>query len=105
MKTSRIITLALFVAASTAHSQQATLRFDIVTVKPSDPTKEHEAMYWRQPDGLKWDGVTLSGMIANAYGVSGIVRGQIEGGPVGWARGHSTSTPRSMPRPPRVGSR
>ena len=83
MKTSRIITLALFVAASTAHSQQATLRFDIVTVKPSDPTKEHEAMYWRQPDGLKWDGVTLSGMIANAYGVSRIVSGQIEGGP-GW---------------------
>jgi uncharacterized protein (TIGR03435 family) len=61
----------------------ATLRFDVVTVKLSDPTKEHEAMYWRQPDGLKWDGVTLSGMIANAYGVSRIVRGQIEGGP-GW---------------------
>jgi uncharacterized protein (TIGR03435 family) len=83
MKMSRIITLALFVAGSAALAQQATLRFDIVTVKLSDPTKEQEAMYWRQPDGLKWDGVTLSGMIANAYGVSRIVRGQIEGGP-GW---------------------
>jgi uncharacterized protein (TIGR03435 family) len=64
-----------------AHAQQAALSFVIVTVKLSDPAKEHEAMYWRQPDGLKWDGVTLSGMIANAYGVSRIVRGQIEGGP------------------------
>ncbi len=64
-----------------AHAPQAALRFDVVTVKLSDPAKEHEAMYWRQPDGLKWDGVTLSGMIANAYGVSRIVRGQIEGGP------------------------
>jgi len=83
MKTSRILLLALFVAASSAHAQQATLRFDVVTVKPSDPTKGHEAMYLRQPDGSKWDRVTLSGMIANAYGVSRIVRGQIEGGP-GW---------------------
>jgi uncharacterized protein (TIGR03435 family) len=83
MKTSRIITLALFVAASAAHAQQATLSFDIVTVKLSDPAKEHLALYWRQPNGLKWDGVTLSGMIANAYGVSRIVKGQIEGGP-GW---------------------
>jgi len=67
--------------ASVPASSTATLRFDIVTVKLSDPTKEHEAMYWRQPDGLKWDGVTLSGMVANAYGVSRIVKGQIEGGP------------------------
>jgi len=59
----------------------ATLRFDIVTVKLSDPTKEHLALYWRQPDGLKWDGVTLRGMIANAYGVSSIIRYQIVGGP------------------------
>jgi uncharacterized protein (TIGR03435 family) len=81
MKTSRIITLVLCVAA--AHAQQAALRFDIVTVKLSDPTKEHEAMYWRLPDGLKWEGVTVSGMIANSYGVSRIVRGEIEGGP-GW---------------------
>jgi uncharacterized protein (TIGR03435 family) len=64
-----------------AYAQGATLRFDVVTVKLSDPAKEHDAMYWRQPDGLKWDGVTLSGMIANAYGVSRIVKGQIEGGP------------------------
>jgi uncharacterized protein (TIGR03435 family) len=65
------------------HAQQAALSFDVVTVKLSDPAREHEAMYWRQADGLKWDGVTLSGMIANAYGVSRIVKGQIEGGP-GW---------------------
>lgn len=81
MKTSRILLLALFVAASAAHAQQATLRFDVVTVKPSDPAKQHLALYWRQPDGLKWDGVTLRGMIANAYGVSSIVKYQIEGGP------------------------
>jgi uncharacterized protein (TIGR03435 family) len=81
MKTSRIIALALLVAASASHAQQATLRFDTVTVKLSDPSKDHEAMYWRQLDGLKWDGVTLSGMIANAYGVSRIVKGEIEGGP------------------------
>ena len=68
-------------SSEAAHAQQAALSFDIVTVKLSDPAKEHEAMYWRQPDGLKWDGVTLSGMIANAYGVSRIVRAQIEGGP------------------------
>jgi uncharacterized protein (TIGR03435 family) len=63
------------------HTQQAALRFDVVTVKLSDPAKEHLALYWRQPDGLKWDGVTLRGMIASAYGVSSIVRYQIEGGP------------------------
>jgi uncharacterized protein (TIGR03435 family) len=72
------VPLPLFEAAP---AQQPALRFDIVTVKLSDPAKEHEAMYWRQPDGLKWDGVTVSGMISNAYGVSRIVRGQIEGGP------------------------
>ncbi|AFL86837.1 Protein of unknown function (DUF3738) [Terriglobus roseus DSM 18391] len=38
-------------------------------------------MYWRLPDGLEWDGVTLNGLIANAYGVSRTVKGQIEGGP------------------------
>ena len=38
-------------------------------------------MYLRQADGLKWADVTLTGIIANAYGVSRIVKGQIEGGP------------------------
>jgi uncharacterized protein (TIGR03435 family) len=38
-------------------------------------------MYWRQPDGLQWGGVTLRGMIANAYGVSSIIKYQIVGGP------------------------
>jgi uncharacterized protein (TIGR03435 family) len=78
-----LLSLVLFLAVYAANAQQADLHFDSVTVKLSDPTKEHEAMYWRQPDGLKWEGVTLSGMIANAYGVSRIVKGQIEGGP-GW---------------------
>lgn len=77
--------LALFAAslatASTLSAQGPALSFDAVSVKLSYPTKDHEAMYWRQPDGLKWDGVTVSGMIANAYGVSRIVKGQIEGGP------------------------
>jgi len=81
MKRSRILLLALFVAASAVHAQQAALSFDIVTVKLSDPAKDHLALYWRQPNGLKWDGVTLRGMIANAYGVSSIVKYQIEGGP------------------------
>jgi uncharacterized protein YigE (DUF2233 family) len=66
-KTTRILPLALFVGASAAQAQQAALRFDIVSVKLSDPAKEHLALYWRQPDGLKWDGVTLRGMIANDW--------------------------------------
>ena len=77
----RLLLLVLFLAASAAPAQRADLHFDSVTVKPTDPAKEHLALYWRQPDGLKWDGVTLRGMIANAYGVSCIVKGQIEGGP------------------------
>lgn len=78
-----LVTAMILAIAAPMHAQtkQATLSFDVVSVKPSDPSKEHEAMYWRQPDGLKWDGVTLTGMIANAYGVSRIVKGQIEGGP------------------------
>ena len=81
MRTSRILSLALFVAASAAHAQQAALHFDTVTVKLSDPATMHLALYWRQPDGLKWDGVSLREMIANAYGVSSIVKYEIEGGP------------------------
>jgi uncharacterized protein (TIGR03435 family) len=81
MKTPRILSLVVFLAVCAAYAQQADLHFDIVTVKLSDPAKDHLALYWRQPNGLKWDGVTLSGMIANAYGVSRIVKGQIEGGP------------------------
>lgn len=81
MKTPRFLSLVLFLAVYTAHAQQSYLHFDTVTVKPSDPAKQHLALYWRQPDGLKWDGVTLREMIANAYGVSRIVKGQIEGGP------------------------
>jgi uncharacterized protein (TIGR03435 family) len=81
MKMYRILSFALFAAASAAHAQQAALRFDIVAVKPSDPAKEHLALYSRQPDGLEWDGVTLRGMIANAYGVSSIIKYQIVGGP------------------------
>lgn len=76
-----LLSLVLFLAVSPAQAQKADLRFDSVTVKLSDPAKDHLALYWRQPDGLKWDGVTLSGMIANAYGVSRIVKGEIEGGP------------------------
>ena len=81
MKTPRFLSLLLFLAIYSVHAQQPDLHFDSVTVKPSDPAKEHLALYWRQSDGLKWDGVTLSGMIANAYGVSRLVKGQIEGGP------------------------
>ncbi len=78
-----LVTAIILALAAPVHAQtkQAALSFDVVSVKPSDPTKEHLALYWRQPDGLKWDGVTLSGMVANAYGVSPIVKGQIEGGP------------------------
>jgi len=68
-------------ATASAGAHAAGLRFDIATVKPSDPAKQHLALYWRQPDGLKWDGVTVTGIIANAYGVSSRVKGQIEGGP------------------------
>ncbi len=78
---SRILPLALFIATYTVNAQQITPRFDAVTVKLSDPAKEHLALYSRQPDGFKWDGVTLRGMIANAFGVSSIVKYQIEGGP------------------------
>lgn len=77
----RLLLLVLFLAASAAPAQRADLHFDSVTVKPTDPAKEHLALYWRQPDGLKWDGVTLRGMIANAYGISSAVKYQIEGGP------------------------
>jgi uncharacterized protein (TIGR03435 family) len=77
-----VIATSLFIVAPVhAQTQQPTVSFDVVSVKPSDPAKEHLALYWRQPDGLKWDGVTLSVMIANAYGVSPIVKGHIEGGP------------------------
>jgi uncharacterized protein (TIGR03435 family) len=72
---------ALLPSSEAAHAQGSALSFDIVTVKLSDPAKEHLALYWRQPDGLKWDGVTLRGIIANAYGVSSIIRYQIVGGP------------------------
>jgi len=68
-------------APATASAGALGLSFDTATVKPSDPAKQHLALYWRQPDGLKWDGVTLTGMIANAYGVSSRVKGQIAGGP------------------------
>jgi uncharacterized protein (TIGR03435 family) len=80
MKALFLLSLVLL-PALTAQAQQADLHFDVVTIKPSDPAKEHLALYWRQPSGLKWDGVTLRGMIANAYGVSSIIKYQIEGGP------------------------
>ena len=78
-----LVTGIMLAIAAPVHAQmkQAVLSFDVVTVKPSDPQKEHLALYWRQGDGLKWDGVTLTAMVANAYGVSPIVKGQIEGGP------------------------
>jgi uncharacterized protein (TIGR03435 family) len=78
-----LVTAIILALTAPVHAQtkQAVLSFDVVSVKPSDPAKEHLALYWRRPDGLKWDGVTLSGMVANAYGVSPIVKGQIEGGP------------------------
>jgi uncharacterized protein (TIGR03435 family) len=77
----RLLLLVPFLAVYAAHAQRVDLQFDAVTVKPSHATNEHEGMYLRQPDGLKWADVTLSGMVANAYGVSRIVKGQIEGGP------------------------
>jgi uncharacterized protein (TIGR03435 family) len=81
MKTRRFLSLVFLLAAYAGHAQQTDLHFDVVTVKPSDPSKEHLALYWRQSNGLKWDGVTLRGMIANSYGVSSIIKKQIEGGP------------------------
>lgn len=83
MRCAALVTAIILTIAAPVHAQtkQTALSFDVVTVKPSDPTKEHLALYWRQPDGLKWDGVTLRDMIANAYRVSPIAKGQIEGGP------------------------
>jgi uncharacterized protein (TIGR03435 family) len=80
MKVPLLLPWVLLLAPS-VHAQKTDLHFDVATVKPSDPAKEHLALYWRQPNGLKWDGVTLRGMIANAYGVSSTVKYQIEGGP------------------------
>lgn len=77
----QFLSLVLFLAVYDAQAQQADLYFDAATVKLAHPTSEHEAMYLRQPDGLQWADVSLSGMIANAYGVSSIVKAQIEGGP------------------------
>lgn len=74
-------TILTIVRPMHAQTKPAALSFDVVSVRPSDPSKEHEAMYWRQPDGLRWDGVTIVGMIANAYGLSRTVKDQIEGGP------------------------
>ena len=53
MKTPRFLSLLLFLAIYSVHAQQPDLHFDSVTVKPSDPAKEHLALYWRQSDGLK----------------------------------------------------
>lgn len=81
MKLFCLFVLLLSMATYAVHAQQPALHYDIVSVKPSDPAKEHLALYWRQPDGLKWDGVTLRDMIANAYDISPIAKGQMEGGP------------------------
>lgn len=51
MKTPRFLSLVLFLAVYAAHAQQGYLHFDAVTVKPSDPAKQHLALYWRQPTG------------------------------------------------------
>lgn len=77
------LTAMILSAEVAVHAQpkQTELSFDVVSIRTSDSSREHEAMYWRQPDGLRWDGVTLTGLIANGYGVSRTVKGQIEGGP------------------------
>jgi len=56
-------------------------QLEVATIKPSDPAKQHLGLYWRQPDGFKLEGTTLRGMIVNAYGVQGSVKGLLQGGP------------------------
>jgi len=56
-------------------------QLEVATIKPSDPAKQHLGLYWRQPDGFKLEGTTLRGMIVNAYGVQGAVKGLLQGGP------------------------
>jgi uncharacterized protein (TIGR03435 family) len=63
------------------HAQTAAPQLEVATVKPSDPAKEHLGLYWRQSDGFKLEGTTLRGMISNAYGVPGSVKGLVQGGP------------------------
>jgi uncharacterized protein (TIGR03435 family) len=56
-------------------------QLEVATIKPSDPAKQHLGLYWRQPGGFQLDGTTLRGMIVNAYGVQGSVKGLLQGGP------------------------
>jgi len=72
---------AIFATSFPIHAQTAAPHLEVATVKPSDPAKEHLGMYWRQPDGFKLEGITLRGMIANAYGVPSSVKGLVQGGP------------------------
>jgi uncharacterized protein (TIGR03435 family) len=72
---------AILAAASTIHAQTPAPQLEVATVKPSDPAKQHLALYWRQPDGFKREGTTLRGMIAYAYGVPSSVKGLVQGGP------------------------
>jgi uncharacterized protein (TIGR03435 family) len=72
---------AILAAASTIHAQTPAPQFEVATVKPSNPAKEHLGLYWRQPDGFKREGTTLRGMIGHAYGVPSSVKGLVQGGP------------------------
>lgn len=72
---------ATLAAAATLHAQTPAPQLEVATVKPSDPAKQHLGLYWRQPDGFKLDGTTLRGMIINAYGIQGAVKGMLQGGP------------------------
>jgi len=73
---------AILAAASIIHAQTPAPHLEVATVRPSDPAKEHLGLYWRQPNGFKCEGMTLRGLISNAYAVTGSsVKGLIVGGP------------------------
>src|SRR5579871_866734 len=62
-----------------AQTPVAPLRFEVASVKPSDPTAQ--GMYLRpQPNGLRIEGATLKNLIAIAYDVREFI---VSGGP-GW---------------------
>ena len=63
------------------HASEPLPSFEVATVRPSNPAKEHLGLYWRQPNGFRLEGTTLRGMISYAYSVPGSVKGLIVGGP------------------------
>ena len=67
--------------ASVPAPSTPTPQLEVATIKPSNPAKEHLGLYWRQPDGFKFEGQTLRGMINYTYSLQGSVKGMLQGGP------------------------